>query len=60
MIDRGLAVAAYVSGMSTGYSGNMGFPMPREWHYNQIIELTDDLGSTTIDHVANADRKSVV
>ena len=24
---------------------------PREWHYNQIIELTDDLGSTTIDHV---------
>ena len=60
MIDRGLAVAAYVSGMSTGYSGNMGFPMPREWHYNQIIELTDDLGSTTIDHVVVSRRAQSV
>ena len=60
MIDRGLAVAAYVSGMSTGYSGNMGFPMPREWHYNQIIELADDLGSTTIDHVVVSRRAQSV
>lgn len=60
MIDRGLAVAAYVSGMSTGYSGNMGFPMPREWHYNQIIELTDDLGSPTIDHVVVSRRAQSV
>lgn len=60
MIDRGLAVAAYVSGMSTGYSGNMGFPMPREWHYNQIIELTDALGSPTMDRVVVSRRAQSV
>ncbi|WP_136193790.1 glycoside hydrolase domain-containing protein [Actinomyces procaprae] len=54
MIDRGLAVGAYVSGMSTGYSGNMGYAMPQEWHYNQILETSADLGSgssTPIDKV---------
>lgn len=39
MIDAALAVSAYVAGMSTGFSGNMGFPMPTQWHYNQIVEL---------------------
>ncbi|WP_147679966.1 glycoside hydrolase domain-containing protein [Actinomyces ruminicola] len=54
MIDRGLAVGAYVSGMSTGYSGNMGYAMPQEWHYNQILETSTDLGGggeTPIDKV---------
>ncbi|MEV6287183.1 glycoside hydrolase domain-containing protein [Kribbella sp. NPDC051770] len=39
MLDRDLAEAAFVAGMSTGFSGNMGFPMPPGWHYNQIVEI---------------------
>ncbi|MGC4936353.1 glycoside hydrolase domain-containing protein [Kribbella sp. DT2] len=39
MLDKELAVAAFVAGMSTGFSGNMGFPMPQGWHYNQIVEI---------------------
>ncbi|MFF0343495.1 glycoside hydrolase domain-containing protein [Kribbella sp. NPDC004875] len=39
MLDKDLADAAFVAGMSTGYSGNMGFPMPVGWHYSQIVEL---------------------
>ncbi|RMI12545.1 glycoside hydrolase domain-containing protein [Cellulomonas triticagri] len=39
--QAGLAEAVWVSGMSTGYSGNLGFRMPENWHYNQIQELKD-------------------
>jgi peptidoglycan hydrolase-like protein with peptidoglycan-binding domain len=39
MLDQDLADAAFVAGMSTGFSGNMGFPMPAGWHYNQIVEI---------------------
>lgn len=34
-----------VLGMSTGYSGNLGFPLPREWAFDQIQTVT--LGSGT-------------
>jgi peptidoglycan hydrolase-like protein with peptidoglycan-binding domain len=27
---------SFVSGMSAGYSGNMGFPLPENWAFNQI------------------------
>lgn len=37
--DEGRAEAVWVSGMSTGYSGNLGFKMPANWMYNQIKEL---------------------
>jgi len=40
IVGRGLASAVWVSGMSTGYSGNLGYPMPQNWWYNQIQELT--------------------
>jgi peptidoglycan hydrolase-like protein with peptidoglycan-binding domain len=29
-----------VSGMSWGFSGNLGFPMPKNWSFNQIREYT--------------------
>lgn len=45
----GLADAIWVSGMSTGYSGNLGYPMPKGWSYNQIQEL----------HARNLDRNAV-
>ncbi|MFJ3939345.1 glycoside hydrolase domain-containing protein [Streptomyces parvus] len=34
--DAGLASASFVSNMSAGYSGNLGFPMPSNWAIDQI------------------------
>lgn len=31
---------SFVSGMSWGFSGNLGFPMPPNWAFNQIKEFT--------------------
>jgi peptidoglycan hydrolase-like protein with peptidoglycan-binding domain len=31
---------SYVSGMSWGFSGNLGFPLPSNWAFNQIKEFT--------------------
>jgi len=39
LANAGKADAIWVSGMSTGYSGNLGFPMPEGWWYNQIKEI---------------------
>ncbi|MEU6222565.1 glycoside hydrolase domain-containing protein [Streptomyces sp. NPDC047042] len=30
---------SFVSGMSWGFSGNLGFPIPANWSYNQIKEI---------------------
>jgi peptidoglycan hydrolase-like protein with peptidoglycan-binding domain len=43
--NQGLAELSFVSGMSTGYSGNLGFPLPRNWAFDQILEYT--IGSGT-------------
>ena len=37
---RGYAVSSFVSGMSTGFSGNLGFPLPQNWAFDQIKTLT--------------------
>ncbi|MBW4080276.1 glycoside hydrolase domain-containing protein [Paenibacillus sp. S150] len=37
--DAGYAVTSFVSDMSTGYSGNMGFKMPENWTYDQFSEI---------------------
>ncbi|MGC5051354.1 glycoside hydrolase domain-containing protein [Micromonospora sp. DT48] len=31
---------SFVSGMSWGFSGNLGFPLPENWSFNQIREYT--------------------
>jgi len=31
---------SFVSNMSTGFSGNLGFPMPTNWSFGQFYELT--------------------
>ncbi|GAB2900507.1 glycoside hydrolase domain-containing protein [Streptomyces mayteni] len=36
---------SFVSGMSTGFSGNMGFPLPRNWAFNQIAEISIGSGA---------------
>ncbi|WP_209559452.1 glycoside hydrolase domain-containing protein [Frigoribacterium sp. PvP032] len=41
MSQLGLADEIWVSGMSTGFSGNLGFPMPASWSYTQVVELHD-------------------
>lgn len=54
VINQGLAIFAFVSDMSTGFSGNLGFPMPRRWAFDQFIEFTigSGDGAVGIDNVA--------
>lgn len=49
MMSAGKASAAFVAGMSTGWSGNMGWPMPNPWAYNQIQETTATLAGSSVD-----------
>ncbi len=41
---RPLSSASFVSGMSTGYSGNLGYPLPSDWAFDQIKEYTNPAG----------------
>lgn len=52
--DAGLAVSSFVAGMSSGFSGNMGFPLPSNWAFNQIEETTMSSGGTTLSIDRNA------
>ncbi|WP_144761878.1 glycoside hydrolase domain-containing protein [Curtobacterium sp. 9128] len=41
LADAGLVDAVWVSGASTGWSGNQGYTMPKNWWYNQVaVDLT--------------------
>lgn len=40
---------SFVSGMSWGFSGNLGFPLPANWAFNQIKEFTFTGGGTEFD-----------
>jgi peptidoglycan hydrolase-like protein with peptidoglycan-binding domain len=46
--DAGLAWLSFVSGMSTGFSGNLGFPLPSNWAFDQILEYTIGTGAGAI------------
>ncbi|WP_431836131.1 glycoside hydrolase domain-containing protein [Cellulomonas sp. Y8] len=46
--DADLAGTSFVAGMSTGYSGNLGFALPRNWAFDQIQERTVGAGSGAI------------
>nr|WP_307891003.1 glycoside hydrolase domain-containing protein [Acidipropionibacterium jensenii] len=56
MMSAGKASAAFVAGMSTGWSGNMGWSMPNPWAYNQILETTATWAGSSVgvDHDAVA------
>lgn len=59
IIVDGLAEKAFVSDMSTGFSGNLGFPMPSEWAFDQFNEVAFD--DFYIDKVAsNSSRSTAV
>ncbi|PEM35717.1 glycoside hydrolase domain-containing protein [Bacillus pseudomycoides] len=46
--DKKYATYSFVSGMSTGFSGNLGFPLPRNWAFDQIKEYTIGSGNGSI------------
>lgn len=59
VIDAGYAVSAFVSDMSTGFSGNLGFPITRQWNYDQFTEISNYQGEGwDLDRVAYAGRVS--
>ncbi|WP_380168363.1 glycoside hydrolase domain-containing protein [Jannaschia sp. R86511] len=47
--EETLVVSSFVSGMSWGFSGNLGFPLPFNWAFNQIKEFRYTGGGQTID-----------
>ncbi|WP_193065140.1 glycoside hydrolase domain-containing protein [Oceanobacillus oncorhynchi] len=38
--NNGLATTSFVSGMSTGFSGNLGYPLPDNWAFDQIATIS--------------------
>ena len=54
--DEAFARYSFVSGMSWGFSGNLGFPMPRNWSFTQIQEGQFTTGSDVIDLDRDAHR----
>ena len=62
VMDKGYAVTCFVSDMSTGYSGNMGFKMPKKWNFDQFNEfkVTTSSGTWDLDKDAFSKRFGVV
>ncbi|MDO5151228.1 MAG: DUF1906 domain-containing protein, partial [Oscillospiraceae bacterium] len=54
--DAGFAKSAYIADASTGFSGNMGYQMPRCWAFDQFSVSVEDaeiyVGKIQIDKVA--------
>ena len=44
----GHSSASFVSDMSSGFSGNFGYPMPADWAYDQIVTRTIGSGAGAI------------
>jgi peptidoglycan hydrolase-like protein with peptidoglycan-binding domain len=47
---------SFVAGMSTGHSGNVGFPLPENWTFNQVKTVTLGTGAGAIEVDRNAHR----
>ncbi|MFI1420212.1 glycoside hydrolase domain-containing protein [Streptomyces sp. NPDC020731] len=47
--DAGYAAASFVSDMSSGFSGNLGYPLPTNWAFDQISTVTVGSGSGSIE-----------
>ncbi|MER6613897.1 glycoside hydrolase domain-containing protein [Streptomyces xantholiticus] len=46
--EAGHATASFVSDMSSGFSGNFGYPLPENWAYDQIVTRTVGSGDGAI------------
>lgn len=42
--EKGLAEYSFVADMSSGYSCNLGYPIPKNWAFDQFFELNTDNG----------------
>lgn len=62
VMKNNYAESCYVSDMSTGYSGNMGFKMPENWNLDQYAEisLSADSGNFGIDKVMYSNKDTLV
>ena len=47
--EKGYAIYSFVSDMSTGFSGNLGFTLPDNWSFDQITTTTIGSGSGKIE-----------
>lgn len=58
LYKAGLASSSFVSDMSTGFSGNMGYPIPHNWAFDQFHEYTFENagGNFALDKVAYSGR----
>lgn len=56
--EAGYACSSYVSDMSTGYSGNLGFPIPDNWAFDQFAttDISSNGKSIEIDKVGYSGR----
>lgn len=46
--DAGYAATSFVSDMSSGFSGNLGYPLPTNWAFDQIVTITVGSGAGAI------------
>lgn len=46
--ENNYALTSFVSGMSTGYSGNLGYPLPTNWAFDQISTISVGSGESYI------------
>lgn len=58
LASQSLTESSFVSDMSTGYSGNLGFKLPPNWAYDQIVTTTiaSETTSLEIDRVVASSR----
>lgn len=49
MYEAGYAVYSFVGDMSTGYSGNLGYSMPKNWAFDQFVTTTYGTGPGEIE-----------
>ncbi|MDT9698285.1 glycoside hydrolase domain-containing protein [Streptomyces sp. P17] len=47
--DAGYAATSFVSDMSSGFSGNLGYPLPTNWAFDQIVTITVGSGDGAIE-----------
>ncbi|WP_346623822.1 glycoside hydrolase domain-containing protein [Blastococcus montanus] len=55
----GLASKSFVSSMSYGFSGNLGFPLPANWAFNQIQEIAFTTGTESFPLDRDAHRPEI-
>ena len=62
VMNQSYALTCYVSDLSTGYSGNMGFKMPVNWNFDQFAGLTmsNSDGTWAVDKVASSGKYPAV